>query len=76
MLWKDDLTHPFVGIATKLERTYQNILNLQGEIDVFFKECKYPIVPNPHAQEWQDAVDYHRDLAIPVRFSVLFAGLI
>jgi hypothetical protein len=67
----DNPDHPFHGIACKLKRADENILNLRDEIDRFFKECKYPVIPNPNEEEWQDAVNYHRDLMIPLRFSVL-----
>lgn len=71
MAWHDDLKHPFAGIAEKLKRTDENIGNLNREIDSFFAASKYPVIPDPDAKEWQEAVNYHRNLAIPVRFAVL-----
>ncbi len=63
--------HPFFGISKKLERADENIINLHNEIIRFFKGCKYPVIPKTHEQGWQEVVDYHRDLQIPKRFSVL-----
>jgi hypothetical protein len=68
--------HPFAGIATKLERADENIINLHNEIVRFFKGSKYPVIPKPNEQGWQEAVDYHRDLQIPKRFSVLAGEII
>lgn len=71
-----DPEHPFHGIACKLKRVDENIINLNDEIDRFFKECKYPIIPHPNNEQWQNAVNYHRELRIPLRFSVLAGEVI
>src|SRR6266700_1303769 len=71
MSWHDDDNHPFAGIAKKLERADENIVNLHNEILRFFKESKYPVIPDVKDKSWQDAVNYHRDLKISKRFSVL-----
>lgn len=63
--------HPFAGIVTKLQRADENIANLHAEIMRFLEESDYPVIPNPNDKGWQDAVDYHRKLRIPLRFSVL-----
>jgi hypothetical protein len=68
--------HPFAGIAVKLQRADENIINLENEILRFFQECKYPIIPEPNNERWQDALDYHRGLAIPKRFSVLSGEIV
>lgn len=61
----------FDGVEEKLKRTDENIVNLHNEITAFFDGCKYPVVPNPDSKDWQEAVNYHRALKIPKRFSVL-----
>jgi hypothetical protein len=71
MPWIDEPDHPFSGIAEKLKRSDENIVDLHNEIGDFFKQCKYPVLPDKNAQEWQDAVDYFKNLVIPKRFSVL-----
>lgn len=71
MSWHDDSKHPFAGIAEKLKRADQNILNLQSEIEGFIQSGKYPVIPNPQGQERQEALAYHRNKVIPLRFSVL-----
>jgi hypothetical protein len=76
MLWFDDEKHPFYGIAEKLKRSDENIGNLHREIIAFFELSKYPVLPNPDCKEWQEAVDYHRDLIIPKRFSVLSGEIV
>ena len=76
MPWHDDPTHPFAGIAEKLKRADENIINLKGEIEGFLRECKYPAIPHPNDKSWQDAIDYHRSLETPLRFSVLIGEII
>ena len=34
-------SHPFAGIAEKINRSYENIGNLQGEIARFFDDSEY-----------------------------------
>jgi hypothetical protein len=71
MPWNTDRDHPFAGIAEKLKRTDQNVINLQSEITVFIESGKYPVIPHPNDEIWQEAVSYHRNKPIPLRFSVL-----
>ena len=66
MAWHDDPKHPFAGIAEKLKRADENIINLKAEMERFFRECKYPTVPHPNDESWQDAVDYHKTLGTPL----------
>jgi hypothetical protein len=68
--------HPFAGIHVRLHRANENILNLENEIIQFFQECKYPVVPEPNDRLWQDAINYHRSLTIPKRFSVLAGEIV
>ena len=70
------IIHPFAGIYKKLERADENIVSLNNEIVQFFKESKYPIIPDIRDKSWQDAVYYHRDLEVPKRFSVLAGEII
>lgn len=76
MLWHQDPGHPFAGISEKLKRADQNIVNLNNEILQFFTESKYPAIPDVKDQSWQDAVNYHRGLQVPKRFSVLAGEII
>src|SRR5665213_910645 len=71
MTWYNDPTHPFAGIAEKLKRADQNVINLQTEIDVFIQGGEYPVIPNPNAKDWQKAVLYHKNKPIPLRFAIL-----
>jgi hypothetical protein len=71
MSWFDDANHPFAGIAEKLKRANQNIVNLDAEIREFIEKGEYPVVPHPDDEKWQEAVNYHRSKPIPLRFSVL-----
>lgn len=68
--------HPFSGILVRLQRADENIFNLGTEISRFFQECKYPVMPNPNDKEWDDAINYHRSLGIPKRFSVLTGEIV
>lgn len=76
MDWTDDPNHLFSGIAEKLKRADQTIGNLHTEILAFFKKSKYPVLPNPNDERWQEAVDYHSKLPIPTRFSVLAGEIV
>jgi hypothetical protein len=76
MSWTTDPDHPFAGIAKKLERADESIVNLHNEIVKFFNESKYPTIPNPHDKGWQEAVDYHRTLRVPMRFRVLSGEIV
>jgi hypothetical protein len=76
MHWTKDASHPFAGIAEKLKRADENILNLHNEILKFFSESKYPTIPHPDAEGWQEVIDYHRALDIPKRFSVLSGEIV
>jgi hypothetical protein len=71
MAWHEEPDHPFAGIAEKLKRSEQNIINLKAEIDGFIQSGKFPIIPHANAEEWSEAKTYHRDKPIPLRFSVL-----
>lgn len=76
MTWRDDQSHPFAGIAEKLKRSEQNILNLEFELDAFIKNGKYPVIPKKNMEEWEEAVSYHRDKHIPLRFAVLVGEIV
>lgn len=76
MAWHNELDHPFAGISEKLKRSDENIANLNSEIRIFFEASMYPVLPPSDSKEWQDAINYHRDLPIPKRFSVLSGEII
>lgn len=76
MPWIDDPNHPFSGIAEKLNRAKENIFNLNSEIEKFFNESDYPAIPENDQQAFLKAIEYHRNRAIPLRFSVLAGEVI
>lgn len=76
MAWNDDDKHPFAGISKKLDRADENIVNLHKEIVSFFEASKYPVLPHPNDKLWQEALDYHKALPIPLRFSVLTGEIV
>jgi len=61
----------FEGIKEKLKRSHENVLNLQIEVNRFFEESKYPSLPQDNMKLLAEAMEYHRQRAIPLRFSVL-----
>jgi hypothetical protein len=76
MSWHDESDHPFAGISEKLKRADENIANLHGEIGKFFESCEYPILPDEDSKEWQEAVDYHSNLIVPIKLSVLCGEIV
>lgn len=68
--------HPLHGVHLKLKRADENIINLDSEIDRFFKECEYPTIPKINDERLQDALKYYRELKIPIRFSVLAGEIV
>jgi hypothetical protein len=70
------MTHPFDGIAEKLNRSKQNILNLEAEIDRFFQESKYPIICDDNKKVIPEAIEYHRNRTVPLRFALLAGEVI
>lgn len=62
---------PIDGINEKLKRANENIINLEAEIALFFKECKYPIVGDEDIKALDEKVKYFETLRVPLRFSVL-----
>ncbi len=62
---------PFSGIDEKLERSRQNIFNLQSEIKRFFDKSKYPVLPQHDTQLLLEVLKYHEGRDIPPRFGVL-----
>jgi hypothetical protein len=68
--------HPFEGIAEKLNRSHENIKNLEAEIARFFQESDYPLLSNDNEQFIPEAVEYHSKRPVPLRFSVLSGEII
>jgi hypothetical protein len=66
----------FSGIAEKLKRAEENIFNLDSEMETFFKKCDYPVMPNYDKDSLLKAIEYHKNLIIPPRFSVLAGEVI
>lgn len=66
----------FNGIGAKLERADENIHNLYSEMEGFFQECDYPVFPENDPKLRSQAIEYHKNLAIPARFSVLAGEII
>jgi hypothetical protein len=70
------MTISFEGIEEKLKRSHQSILSLEDEVSRFFKECKYPFLPDLGDERLLEAIGYHRKLKIPSRFSVLAGEIV
>jgi hypothetical protein len=64
-------SHPFAGIAEKLNRSNENIRNLESEIAAFFDESKYPLLSDDNKKVIPEALEYHRSRQIPSRFGIL-----
>jgi len=70
------MANSFNGIEEKLKRSDENIINLDGEITIFFQRGEYPVIPHPDDKLWQKALDYHQMREIPLRFSVLAGEIV
>jgi hypothetical protein len=70
------MANAFDGIQEKLKRANENIRNLDSEISRFFQECKYPVLPDPKDKLFLEAIKYHGQLTIPLRFSVLAGEIV
>lgn len=66
----------FSGITEKLKRADEDIVNLHSEIDAFFQGCRYPVLPKDDDEKLLEAIQYHKALAIPPRFSVLIGEIV
>ena len=66
----------FSGIAEKLKRAEENIYNLYFEIERFFEECDYPVLPENDHEALLKAIEYHKNLVVPPRFSELTGEII
>jgi len=65
------MAQTFDVIKEKLKRSKENILNLQTEVKRFFEESKYPTLPQNNPKLLTEAIKYHSQRQIPLRFSVL-----
>lgn len=63
--------HDLTGIVEKLKRAKENIFNLNSEIEGFYNEGKYPVIPEHDHDTLLEAIQYHKSRVIPSRFSVL-----
>src|SRR5260370_884562 len=66
----------FDGIDEKLKRASENVRILEKEIARFFQEGKYPVLPEHDKKQLLEAIDYHKQRAIPLRFGVLAGEII
>jgi hypothetical protein len=66
----------FTGIAEKLTRAEENIHNLYAEMEGFFQKSDYPVLPENDKELLFKAIEYHKNLVIPPRFSVLAGEVI
>jgi hypothetical protein len=66
----------FNGIDEKLKRARENINNLDAEIDRFFQSSDYPTIPQDDNELTLKAIAYHKQLVIPLRFSVLAGEIV
>jgi hypothetical protein len=65
------MLQPFDGIAEKLYRSKENIVNLETEIGRFFQESEYPVLSDDNKKLIPEALQYHRDRPVPLRFALL-----
>jgi len=65
------MSQSFDGIKEKLKRSHENVLNLQAEVNRFFEESRYPVLPQDDVKALLEAIKYHSQRDIPLRFSVL-----
>jgi hypothetical protein len=66
----------FDGIEEKLRRSNENIENLDAEVAAFFQEGKYPVLPEHDNKLLLEAIEYHKNRVIPLRFSVLAGEIV
>jgi hypothetical protein len=66
----------FEGIAEKLVRAEENLVNLDGEIADFFQKGDYPVLPEHDNELLLKAIKYHRNRTIPPRFGVLAGEIV
>lgn len=66
----------FKGIEEKLKRSSENIDNLHAEINRFFQEGKYPVLPKHDSEALLEAIAYHKNSVVPLRFSVLTGEIV
>jgi hypothetical protein len=70
------MSHNFSGIQEKLKRSHENIRNLESEIGQFFKSGKYVELPENDDNLLLEAIQYHKNRVIPLRFSVLAGEIV
>jgi hypothetical protein len=66
----------FSGIDEKLKRAEESIYNLYSEMKKFLEEGDYPVFPENDRELHLKAIEYHKNRAIPPRFSVLAGEII
>src|SRR5271165_3079997 len=67
---------PIDGINEKLERAHENIINLELEIDDFFRKNEPPGSGKKDLQALSEHAGHWNNLEVPIRFSVLAAEII
>jgi hypothetical protein len=70
------MNHPLDGVFDRLERTNENILNLEREICAFLENGPHPIIANEEVEAFQEAVDANASRIVPKRFSILSGEII
>jgi len=70
------VTRPFEGIEEKLKRANENIHNLEAEIAWFFQKSEYPVLSTDNVKLIPEAIEYHKNLIIPLRFSLLAGEIV
>lgn len=70
------MTTVLEGINEKTKRANESIRNLDGEINVFFDKCLYPIIPHEDGEMRKEVIDYHLNRPIPLRFNVLCGEIV
>jgi len=70
------MAREFDGIQQKLQRTQENVLNLESEVVRFFNESDYPVFSKDDKQLLLKQIEYHRNRPIPLRFAVLAGEIV
>jgi hypothetical protein len=70
------MAQPLDGVNEKIKRANECICNLDREINTFFDQSDYPIIPDHDDKMFHVVYEYHVKRAIPLRFSVLAGEVI
>jgi hypothetical protein len=71
------MRYDFSGIRYKLQRSHENILSLETEVETFLRSGDYPpMLPYEDKELLYKGMEYHQRRTIPLRYSVLAGEII